>query len=183
MRLSILLIYLAAFILTGCSNPVAQAQEIDQPVLPDLGVAPELTNDLWLNTAEPLRLADLRGKVVLIEMWTFGCINCKNVIPNLNDWHEKYSTEGLVIIGNHYPEFEYESDLDNLKQAVADLNIQYAVAEDNEGKTWQAYNNHFWPTLYLIDKNGHLRYTHIGEGKYDDTEAAILVLLDEAAKN
>ena len=90
------------------------------------------------------------------------------MIPSLKDWHEQYADQGLVIIGNHYPEFHYEADLDNLKAGCrADLDIPYAVAQDNDGATWQAYKNHYWPTMYLIDKNGHLRYVHIGEGAYD----------------
>ncbi len=147
--------------------------------LPDLGEAPELQNKVWLNTDRPLRLADLRGKVVLIDMWTFGCINCRNVIPSLRDWHSKYTDQGLVVIGNHFPEFDYERDLNNLKDAVQRLNIPYAVAQDNDGGTWQAYGTRYWPTLFLIDKRGHLRYTHIGEGAYGETEQAIQALLKE----
>jgi peroxiredoxin len=98
----------------------------------------------------------------------------------LREWHDKYKHEGLVIIGNHYPEFSFESDLDNLKQAVADLDIKYAVAQDNDRKTWSAYKNRYWPTLYLIDKRGHIRYVHIGEGRYTETEAAIQALLAES---
>jgi thiol-disulfide isomerase/thioredoxin len=148
--------------------------------LPDLGPAPEFTNEIWLNVDAPLRLADLRGKVVAIDMWTFGCINCRNIIPSLREWHNKYSDEGLVIIGNHYPEFSYEADLENLKQAVIDLDVPYAVAQDNDRVTWNAYNNRYWPTLYLIDKRGHIRYVHIGEGAYEITEAAIQELLAES---
>ena len=148
--------------------------------LPNLGPAPELMNEVWLNTDEPLRLANLRGKVVLLDMWTFGCINCRNVIPSLKEWHNEYSEQGLVVIGNHYPEFSYERDLGNLKQAIIDLDIPYAVAQDNDRLTWGAYNNRYWPTLYLIDKNGNLRYTHIGEGRYTETEAAIVALLNES---
>ena len=147
--------------------------------LPDLGPAPELTNDTWLNVDAPLRLADLRGKVVVVEMWTFGCINCQHVIPSLKEWHSKYKDQGLVIIGNHYPEFSYEEDLANLKDAVARNGIEYAVAQDNDGATWQAYKNHYWPTLYLIDKHGHIRYVHIGEGRYSETEDNIKALLAE----
>ncbi len=88
-------------------------------------------------------------------MWTFGCINCRNTIPSLITWHEKYSSEGLIIIGNHYPEFDYESDIENLKEAVEELNIPYAVTADNLGETWKAYDAHFWPTIYLIDKKGY----------------------------
>lgn len=157
-------------------------QAPDQPVranLPNLGPAPELNNEVWLNTEQPLRLADLRGQVVLLEMWTFGCINCKNVIPSLREWHEKYQDEGLVIIGNHYPEFGYERDLENLKEALGQLEISYAVAQDNDGETWRAYQNRYWPRLYLIDKWGNIRYDHIGEGRYAETEAAIQALLGE----
>jgi hypothetical protein len=97
----------------------------------------------------------------------------------LREWYNKYKDDGLVIIGNHYPEFSYEADLDNLKQAVLDLDIPYPVAQDNERKTWSAYKNHYWPTLYLIDKRGHIRYVHIGEGNYAETETAIKTLLAE----
>ena len=147
--------------------------------LPDLGLAPELTNDIWLNVDSPLRLADLRGKVVLLEMWTFGCINCQNVMPSLKEWHANYKDQGLVIIGNHYPEFSYEADLVNLKDAIARFGIEYPVAQDNDGATWQAYRNHYWPALYLIDKQGHIRYVHIGEGRYQETEENIKALLEE----
>lgn len=101
------------------------------------------------------------------------------MIPSLRGWHEDFASQGLVIIGNHYPEFAYEKDLQNLQDAVERLEIPYAVAQDNDGATWRAYNNRYWPTLYLIDKRGHLRYIHIGEGNEKDTEAAILALLME----
>lgn len=176
---------LLAFILFGCapqSNLQQQAEELSMPKtasLPDLGPAPELTNDTWLNVSSPLRLADLQGKVVLLEMWTFGCINCQNVIPSLKEWHSKYADQGLVIIGNHYPEFSYERDIENVKNAIAKFGIEYAVAQDNDGATWRAYKNHYWPTLYLIDKQGHIRYVHVGEGRYAETEENIKALLLE----
>lgn len=147
--------------------------------LPDLGAAPELNNEVWLNTDQPLRLADLRGKVVLLDMWTFDCINCRNVIPSLRDWYTRYTGQGLVVIGNHFPEFDDERDLGNLKDALQRLNVPYAVAQDNDGVTWQAYGTHYWPTLFVIDKRGHLRYTHIGEGAYTETEQVIQDLLKE----
>ena len=149
------------------------------PSLSDLGQAPDLSSDIWLNVDTPLRLANLRGKVVIVEMWTFGCINCQHVIPSLKEWYTRYKDQGLVIIGNHYPEFDYEADLKNLKDAVVRDGIEYPVAQDNNGDTWQAYNNHYWPALYLIDKQGRIRYVHIGEGAYAETEAAILTLLAE----
>ena len=102
------------------------------------------------------------------------------MIPSLKDWDQKYRDQGLVIIGNHYPEFSYEEDLANLQAAVAEHGIEYVVAQDNDGATWRDYKNRYWPTLYLIDKKGHLRYVHIGEGRYDETEAAIKSLLAES---
>jgi peroxiredoxin len=101
------------------------------------------------------------------------------VIPSLRGWHEKYAAQGLVLIANHYPEFDYEADLERLKEAVRDLQITYPVAQDNEGRVWRAYQNRYWPTLYLIDKRGKIRYMHIGEGNYYQTEAAIETLLAE----
>ena len=97
----------------------------------------------------------------------------------MKEWHQTYSGQGLVIIGNHFPEFGYEADLNNLKEAVKKLELPYAVAQDNDGATWTAYNVRYWPTLYLIDKQGNARYTHIGEGRYHETEAAIKALLAE----
>jgi thiol-disulfide isomerase/thioredoxin len=170
------------FGLTACAATATGSGSKLPVSLPDLGPAPELTNDIWLNVdtqATPLRLAGLRGKVVALDMWTFGCINCQHVIPSLKEWDKKYREQGLVIIGNHFPEFSFEKDIANLKAAIAEYGIEYAVAQDNDGATWKAYKNQYWPALYLIDKNGHLRYTHIGEGGYKTTEAAIQSLLAE----
>lgn len=97
----------------------------------------------------------------------------------MRGWHEKYAEQGLIVIGNHYPEFSHEADLNNLKEALRRLDVPYAVAQDNDGRTWRAYKNHYWPTLYLIDKRGHIRYVHVGEGAYQETEAAIQALLAE----
>lgn len=104
------------------------------------------------------------------------------MIPSLREWHQKYGDDGLVVIGNHFPEFGYESKLENLKQAVSDLDIPYAVVQDNDGANWKSYNNRYWPTMYLIDKNGRIRYVHIGEGAYAETEQAIQALLGEIAQ-
>lgn len=175
---------LIAFTLVGCASPQSKARLADSSMpkpasLPDLGPAPELTNETWLNVEAPVHLSDLRGKVVIVEMWTLGCINCQHVIPSLKDWYSKYKDQGLVIIGNHYPEFDYEAEFNNLKEAVARYGIQYPVAQDNDGATWRAYKNQYWPTLYLIDKQGHIRYVHIGEGQYKETEENIKALLEE----
>jgi thiol-disulfide isomerase/thioredoxin len=175
----LLLFGLAACAPVASSPSTGWKAEMSSPDLPDYGPAPEFTNAVWLNTDGPLTLADLRGKVVAVDMWTFGCINCQHVIPSLREWDEKYRDQGLVIIGNHYPEFDYEADLDNVKDAIARFEIEYVVAQDNDGVMWRAYNNHYWPTLYLIDKQGRLRYRHIGEGAYQETEAAIQALLAE----
>lgn len=101
------------------------------------------------------------------------------MIPSLREWHQEFSPQGLVLIGNHYPEFGYEEDLDALKSAIEELDVPYPVTQDNEGATWRAYNNRYWPTLYLIDKRGEIRYKHIGEGAYQETKAAIQALLAE----
>lgn len=172
-------------LLTACSAAATSSAQQPEPSsdLPDLGAAPELTNTTWLNVDAPLRLANLRGKVVLLEMWTFDCINCQHVLPALKGWYSQYADQGLVIIGNHYPEFSDEADLNNLKATVAKNGILYPVAQDNDGATWTAYKNEYWPTMYLIDKRGHLRYIHIGEGAYDETEAAIQNLLNEPASS
>lgn len=175
---------LLSIFLAGCA-PLAGSASTQPPPgrspLPDYGLAPELTNAIWLNVDQPLRLANLRGKVVLLEMWTFECINCQHVTPALKQWYSDYTRQGLVIIGNHFPEFSFEADLDNLKQAVAEQQIPYPVAQDNDGVTWQAYHNQYWPAMYLIDRAGHIRYTRIGEGGYTETAAAIEALLNEPA--
>ncbi len=167
----------------GTPGPTQPATPDSQSVyvsnMPDFGTVPEFSNESWLNTDVPLRLSNLRGNVVLLDMWTFACINCIHITPYVQDWHTKYADQGLVVIGNHYPEFSYERDIANIRKALPDLGITYAVAQDNNGAMWSAWANRYWPTVYLIDKQGHLRYTHIGEGSYDSTEAAIQDLLKE----
>ena len=171
--------------LTGCAaaapgSNVQSLSEAHAGTLPDLGAAPELANSVWLNTDAPLRLADLRGHVVGLEMWTFDCINCQHVIPSLKGWYAAYKDQGFVLIGNHFPEFTFERDLQHLKQAVSQAGIEYPVAQDNDGATWDAYRNSYWPSLYLIDKRGRIRYVHVGEGAYAETDANIKTLLAEA---
>ena len=140
--------------------------------------APEITSRVWLNS-EPKRMADLRGKVVLVEFWTFGCRNCRNVEPYVKDWHKKYSSQGLVVIGVHSPEFDYEHDIENLKRYIRHNDIQYAVPIDNDFTTWDRYGNRYWPAFYLIDKEGIIRYVRFGEGGYAETEKQIQALLSE----
>jgi thiol-disulfide isomerase/thioredoxin len=140
--------------------------------------APEITSPVWLNS-EPKRMADLRGKVVLVEFWTFGCYNCRNVEPYVKDWHKKYSTQGLVVIGVHSPEFDYEHDIENVKRHIRQNDIQYAIPIDNDFTTWDRYGNRYWPAVYLIDKKGIIRYMRFGEGGYEQTEKQIQTLLAE----
>ncbi len=143
----------------------------------DYGPAPELTGiSNWINS-QPLKLSDLKGKVVLIDFWTYSCINCLRTIPYLNDWYQKYKDQGFVIIGVHTPEFAFEKDDSNVARAVKENNISYPVAQDNDYATWKAYQNEYWPAHYLIDKNGHIVYTHFGEGDYQITENTIRSLL------
>lgn len=173
------LLFLFTLSLAACTSSASYGQDLNIG-FSDYGPAPELVGNVWINADAPLRMADLRGKVVLVDMWTFDCINCRDVIPSLREWYEKYTSQGLVVIGNHYPEFQNERDLDNLKQAVVDLNVPYPVVQDNDGVNWNAYKTRYWPTLYLIDKRGHLRFIHIGEGDYAAIEANIQALLKEA---
>jgi cytochrome c biogenesis protein CcdA/thiol-disulfide isomerase/thioredoxin len=130
----------------------------------------------WINSA-PLQLSDLKGKVVLIDFWTYSCINCIRTLPYLKDWYNKYHNNGLVIIGVHAPEFDFEKDINNVKNAVANDGIKYPVALDNQFVTWRNFSNSYWPAHYLIDKNGYVVYQHFGEGDYDVTENNIRYLL------
>lgn len=132
----------------------------------------------WINS-EPLTLASQRGKVVLIDFWTYSCVNCIRTLPHLKKWDEKYRDKGLVILGVHTPEFRFEENVENLEKAVADEGITWAVVQDNERETWDAYNNSFWPSKYLIDQHGEMRYFYGGEGGYDLTEWRIRELLEE----
>ena len=141
--------------------------------------APELIpGGEWFGSP-PLTIKSLRGKVVLVDFWTYTCINCIRTLPYLRDWHEKYAKEGLVIIGVHTPEFEFEKSPENVQKAIADFGIKYPVMQDNDFATWRAYDNHYWPAKYIVDKNGKIRYTHFGEGEYDETEEVIQALLLE----
>lgn len=147
----------------------------------DAGVgmkAPDITNPTWLNS-EPLHLADLKGKVVMVEFWTFGCYNCRNVEPYVKQWHEKYMSQGFVVIGVHSPEFSHEREIENVKRYLKEHDIRFAVPIDNDFSTWNKYGNRYWPAMYLIDKQGVIRHVRIGEGGYQETERLIQSLLAE----
>ncbi|KDB06680.1 Redoxin domain protein [Burkholderia sp. lig30] len=141
--------------------------------------APEFTGiDTWLNS-EPLTMQRLRGKVVLIDFWTYSCINCIHTLPYVKSWYEKYRNQGLVVVGVHTPEYPIERDTDNVRTAISRFGIRYPVAQDNQYATWNAYGNQYWPAFYLIDRHGRVVYSRVGEGGYAQTEATIQRLLAE----
>ncbi|MFM0209605.1 thioredoxin family protein [Paraburkholderia sediminicola] len=141
--------------------------------------APEFTGiDKWLNS-DPLTMQQLRGKVVLVDFWTYTCINCIHVLPYVKTWNQKYKDQGLVVVGVHTPEYPFERSTDNVKTAIKRFDITFPVAQDNNYATWRAYDNEYWPAFYLVDKKGHVVYTHFGEGDYEQTEAKIKALLAE----
>jgi thiol-disulfide isomerase/thioredoxin len=140
--------------------------------------APDITNETWLNSA-PLHLSDLKGKVVMVEFWTFGCYNCRNVEPYVKAWHKKYRDRGFVVIGVHSPEFNHEREIENVQRYVRDHEIDYPIPIDNDFSTWNQYGNRYWPAMYLIDKAGVIRYQRVGEGGYQEIEQMIQLLLQE----
>jgi thiol-disulfide isomerase/thioredoxin len=142
-------------------------------------IAPEFKGITSYINTNGTKLSDLKGKVVLVDFWTYSCINCIRTLPYLVDWNQKYSDKGLVIVGIHSPEFEFEKNIDNVKQAVTRFGIKYPVLLDNDHGTWNAYQNNYWPRKYLVDSEGYIRYDHIGEGGYAETENAIRNLLAE----
>lgn len=132
--------------------------------------------DTWLNSA-PLTMEGLRGKVVLVDFWTYDCINCIRTLPYIARWHQAYKDKGLVVVGVHTPEYAFERSTANVRAAMQRFGITYPVAQDNRYATWEAYGNRYWPAVYLVDKQGRIAYTHFGEGRYAETEAAIQRLL------
>src|ERR1700685_2498764 len=150
----------------------ASASETAPAVLPDLSGA-----TVWINSP-PLTPASLRGKVVLVDFWTYSCINCLRTLPYVKAWYAKYKDRGLVIIGVHTPEFPFEKDESNVRKAVHDLGVTYPVAMDNDYRIWRSFNNEYWPAHYFIDATGKVRYHHFGEGGYDESENWIRDLLE-----
>lgn len=141
--------------------------------------APEFKGlENWINSEPVKSLEDLRGKVVLVDFWTYSCINCIRTLPYIQALHEKYSDKGLVVVGVHAPEFAFERKVENLKAAVDDFGLTYPVVQDNDFQTWRNYNNRYWPAKYIIDKGGNVRYTHFGEGEYEETERVVASLLE-----
>jgi len=184
---AIVLIMLTIFLIEYSKPPLPSyvapenADSSPQDVYSPFPRAPELSGIKgYINAPSNLTLSSLRGKVVLIDFWTYSCINCIRTLPYLSSWHEKYEKEGLAIIGVHTPEFEFEKDYGNVQAAVEKFSIKYPVVLDSDYATWNAYRNSYWPRKYLIDAQGRIRYNHIGEGGYDETESVIVDLLSEA---
>jgi cytochrome c biogenesis protein CcdA/thiol-disulfide isomerase/thioredoxin len=170
---------------SGDAAPVGPRSAGTRPAagLEVLGEAPDFTgNDRWFNTpaGAPLRLAGLRGRVVLVDFWTYTCINCIRTLPYLRAWDARYRAAGLTIVGVHTPEFAFEREAGNVERAIEQNRLRYPVAQDNGYATWSAWGNQYWPAKYLIDARGRVRYAHFGEGAYERTEAAIRALLAEA---
>jgi cytochrome c biogenesis protein CcdA/thiol-disulfide isomerase/thioredoxin len=154
------------------AKPVRTVQGLE-----DFGPAPDfVAGGKWFNSA-PLTLKQLRGKVVLVDFWTYSCINCLRTLPQLEAWDARYRSKGLVIVGVHTPEFAFEHKASNVAAAIKRLGVKYPVVQDNDYGTWNAYSNQYWPAEYMIDKNGHVRHAHFGEGEYDKTEKLIRRLL------
>ena len=171
----------------GGGKPILDPEELEESVDLPLGPpAPDFTgNQRWFNTAdgEALTLEELRGQVVLIDFWTYTCINCIRTFPYLRAWQERYGDDGLTIVGVHSPEFAFEKDEDNVEAAIEQNGLTYPVAQDNDLATWDAWGNQYWPAKYLIDANGRVRYLHFGEGGYAETEQAIRTLLRDAGND
>ncbi len=166
----------------GYTNLTEKLETIPLKTQTNLGVAPEFVGiNHWLNSPE-LTLTQLKGKVVLVDFWTYTCINCIRTLPYVTSWYEKYKDQGFVVVGVHTPEFEFEKDTSNVQAAIKRYKINYPVAQDNDYATWTNYRNQYWPAHYLIDAEGNIRYTHFGEGKYEETEKMIQQLLQESGR-
>ena len=168
---------LAASTLPGRSDDASQSTQ-SMKVADAKPVAPEfsgLTN--WQNSA-PLTLANLRGKVVLVNFWTYGCVNCVNTLPHVTQLYAKYKDKGLVIVGVHTPEFPFERSASNVQAALKRHGITYPVAQDNNSATWNAWRNQYWPAQYIVDPSGRIVYSHAGEGAYDEIDRTVGKLLN-----
>jgi thiol-disulfide isomerase/thioredoxin len=177
-------ILLAALLAAPLAEDQSMAQQLTPAAvsLPVEGELPSLAGATgWLNS-EPLTPANLRGKVVLIDFWTYTCINWLRTLPYIRAWAEKYRDQGLVIIGVHTPEFGFEHNVDNVRRAVKEMRVEYPVALDPDYAVWRAFNNQYWPALYIVDAKGRIRYHHFGEGDYEQSERVIQQLLAENGK-
>jgi cytochrome c biogenesis protein CcdA/thiol-disulfide isomerase/thioredoxin len=157
-----------------------EGSPIEESALRDFGVAPDFEQiALWVNS-EPLTLQALRGKVVMLDFWTYSCVNCLRTLPHVKEWYSTYRDDGLVVVGVHTPEFSFERVAENVRREVDSLGIEYPVALDNQYGTWNAWQNRYWPAKYFIDRRGHVRFAHFGEGDYTESEEVIRTLLAES---
>jgi thiol-disulfide isomerase/thioredoxin len=164
----------------GCAPSAPSATTTSATASPSFhnyGSAPEFTGIAQWHNSPALSLAGLRGKVVLVDFWTYSCINCLRTLPYVNRWASTYEAQGLVVVGVHTPEFAFERSAKNLQVAMQRFGVKHPVAQDNDYATWKAYGNQYWPAHYLIDAKGVIQYRHFGEGRYEETEAAIRALL------
>lgn len=166
---------LAALAVAGVAIGLARRSPASSST-PSVSSAPPIEATGWLNTP-PLTSADLAGKVVLYDFWTYSCINCVHTLPHVKAWYARYAGDGLVVLSIHTPEFEYEADPNNVAKFVAANDIEYPVALDPHRDTWKAWDNKYWPAFYLYDRAGHRSYVHFGEGRYDETEDELRALL------
>lgn len=158
------------------SNPSTISGKVNTKNLPDKGKAPALDAKGWINSP-PLTPAALKGKVVLYDIWTYSCINCVRTFPYVRAWYDRYRADGLVVVGVHSPEFDFEKVHSNVEKAVKHLDVTWPVALDDDMTIWNAFKNQYWPADYVADRNGNIRYTHFGEGDYDNTEDVLRTLL------
>jgi len=173
--LAVMALAATAALVTLAASPATGSPAATHPV-----AAPDFQGIASWQNSPPLKIDALRGKVVLVDFWTYTCSNCLNQLPHVKEWHEKFKDQGLVVIGVHTPEFAFEKSTPNVQEAIRKLQIRHAVAQDNDYATWRAYGNQYWPALYLIDKQGRIVYTHFGEGRYGETEDRIKALLAQA---
>jgi thiol-disulfide isomerase/thioredoxin len=175
---ALLVISVMAVLVASGADPAEVGQPVDVddlPVLADDVPGPDQA-DGWIGS-EPLTRASLAGSVVVYDFWTYSCVNCVRTLPHLAAWYDRYQADGLVIVGVHSPEFEFEKDRGNVERAVGDLEVDWPVALDPERRVWNAFSNRYWPAKYVVDRDGRLRYVHYGEGAYDETEREIQELL------
>ncbi len=172
---------LAGSALPAFSGEAPAAAQTPFTVATARAAAPEFTGlGNWFNSS-PLKLADLRGKVVLVNFWTYGCVNCVNTLPHVTALYAKYKDRGFVVVGIHTPEFPFERSASNVQSALKRHGITYPVAQDNDSQTWNAYRNHYWPAQYIVDQNGKIVFQHDGEGQYEQIDRTVAGLLNAAS--
>ncbi|WP_245287961.1 thioredoxin family protein [Bradyrhizobium sp. Ec3.3] len=176
---------LIGFVLTGAIIPGICGEAARPTPMVTAAASQEIAPDFtgisnWFNS-KPLSLADLRGKVVLVDFWTYGCVNCVNTLPHVTELYAKYRDKGLVVVGVHTPEFPFERSASNVQAALKRHGITYPVAQDNDSRTWNAYRNQYWPAQYIIDQNGRIVFEHAGEGRYDEIDRTVARLLNASS--